>query len=153
MTDVAGNAFHRLRTRRLAEATREFMARGKSVVRCELCQLAKTACICPWRPTRASGCEFVLLMHRDEVLKPTNSGRLIADVFPAHTHAFCWSRTEPDVELLRLLNDPARLCLLVFPADDAISGERSRSGGRKIIACSLLYCSMAPGNKVAVCFI
>ncbi len=117
------NAFLQLRTRRLAEATRAFLARGKSVVRCECCQLAKNACICAWRPQRRSECEFVLLMHRDEVLKPTNTGRLVADVLPAQTQAFCWSRTDPDAELLALLADPARRCVLVYPAQTAISGE------------------------------
>ncbi|ACE84400.1 DTW domain protein [Cellvibrio japonicus Ueda107] len=113
------NQYHRLRRRRLAESTREFLARGKSVARCELCQLASYACICNWRPRLASRCEFVLLMHRDEVFKPTNTGRLIADVLPGQTHVFCWSRTEPEPALLNLLADPARLCLLVFPVENA----------------------------------
>lgn len=122
----APNQFLQLRSRRLAEATREFLARGKSVIRCEDCQLASYACICQWRPTLNSRSEFVLLMHRDEVLKPTNTGRLIADVLPAHTHAFCWSRTEPDVNLLALLRDPQRRCLIVFPeeANDAAATSR-----------------------------
>lgn len=120
MSDSQYNAYHRLRQRRLAEATREFLARGKSVIRCDLCQLAKSACICAWRPQCQSNCDFVLLMHRDEVLKPTNSGRLIADVLPLQTLAFCWSRTEPDPALLQLLVDPKRLCVLVYPAQDAV---------------------------------
>jgi DTW domain-containing protein YfiP len=67
----------------------------------------------------ASQCEFVLLMHRDEVFKPTNTGRLIADVLPAQTHVFCWSRTEPNEALLALLANPDRYCVLVFPAEVA----------------------------------
>jgi DTW domain-containing protein len=109
--------FHALRAQCLAQSTTEFTARGKSVIRCETCQLAAYACICPWRPCRSSRVEFVLLMHRIEVFKPTNTGRLIADVFPAQTHPFCWSRTEPDAALLALLQDENRQCFLVFPAD------------------------------------
>lgn len=120
------NQFLSLRSRRLAEATREFLARGKSVIRCEDCQLAAYACICPWRPTLAVRCEFILLMHRDEVLKPTNTGRLIADVLPAHTHVFCWSRTEPDEALMKLLRDPQRRCLIVFPEEANEAAENSR---------------------------
>lgn len=120
------NQFLSLRSRRLAEATREFLARGKSVIRCDDCQLAAYACICQWRPTLGSRSEFILLMHRDEVLKPTNTGRLIADVLPAHTHVFCWSRTEPDEELLKLLADQQRRCLIVFPeeANEAAANAR-----------------------------
>jgi DTW domain-containing protein YfiP len=120
------NQYLRLRAQRLAESTREFLARGKSVVRCDSCQLAQFACICPWRPSLSSGCEFVLLMHRDEVFKPTNTGRLIADVLPMQTHVFCWSRTEPAEELLALLGDKKRRCVLVFPAEVAGTASTPR---------------------------
>jgi DTW domain-containing protein YfiP len=111
------NQYLRLRAQRLAESTREFQARGKSVIRCESCQLGHFACLCSWRPSFDTRCEFMLLMHRDEVFKPTNSGRLIADVFPQRTHVFCWSRLEPTPELLTLLAEPNRRCVIVFPAD------------------------------------
>lgn len=124
--DVFPNQFHRLRAIRFAEATREFNARGKSVVRCDLCQLADYACICPWRKSLESKTEFLLLMHRDEVFKPTNTGRLIADVLPHQTHVFCWSRTEPPQLLLGLLHDPERRCMIVFPAEAADSATRPR---------------------------
>ncbi|MET0357537.1 MAG: DTW domain-containing protein [Cellvibrio sp.] len=110
-------SYHYLRERCLANSTREFLARGKSVVRCEHCQLATYACICPWQPRLDSRSEFVLLFHRDEIFKPTNTGRLIADVFPAQSHAFCWSRTEPDEKLIDLLSDETRQCFIVFPLD------------------------------------
>lgn len=127
MSSEFSNQYLRLRARRLAESTREFLARGKSVARCEHCQLAKFACICPWRPELKTRCEFVLLMHRDEVFKPTNTGRLIADVLPQQTHVFCWSRTEPAQELVGLLSDPSRRCVIVFPADANDAGSESRT--------------------------
>ncbi len=119
------NQFQKLRERRLLEATKEFSARGKSVRRCEVCQLADFACLCPWRPTLSSACEFILLLHRNEVFKPTNTGRLIADIFPAQTHAFCWHRTEAEEALLALLADEQRFCVLVFPTE-AAEGARVR---------------------------
>lgn len=109
------NTYHQLRQQSLARATREFNARGKSVVRCPACLLAQKVCICAWKPQGNIQCEFVLLMHNEELFKPTNTGRLIADVFPGQTHMFCWSRTEPDAELIKLLRDPKRLPLIVFP--------------------------------------
>jgi DTW domain-containing protein len=121
------NPFLVLRDKRLAEATREFLARGKSVIRCKDCSLATYACICSWRPALESRSEFILLMHRDEVLKPTNTGRLIADILPARAHAFCWSRTEPDEALLALLSDPRRRCLIVFPEEANEVAANSRS--------------------------
>ncbi len=114
---IGKNQFQLLRERCLADSTKEFLARGKSVVRCESCQLAAYACICNWQPHLKSNVEFVLLLHRIEVFKPTNTGRLIADLLPASTHAFCWSRTEPEQALLDLLSDEKRQCFIVFPAD------------------------------------
>ena len=131
MSDTFINQYQRLRARRLAESTREFLARGKSVQRCEQCQLAVYACICPWCPPLRSRCEFVLLMHRDEVFKPTNTGRLLADVLPRQTHVFCWSRTQADAELLALLADPQRLCLVVYPVEAAeVAANR-----RQLVSC------------------
>ncbi len=60
---------------------------------------------------------FCLLMHGQEILKPTNTGRLIADVFTEQTYAFEWRRTEADPELLDLLADPSWFPVLVFPED------------------------------------
>lgn len=111
------NQFQLLRERCIAESTTEFSARGKSVIRCENCQLAVYACICEWQPQLNSRVEFVLLLHRIEIFKPTNTGRLIADLMPAKTHAFCWSRTAPEQVLLDLLLDENRQCFIVFPAD------------------------------------
>jgi DTW domain-containing protein len=128
MTDSsATNSFLSLRARRIAEATREFQARGKSVIRCEHCQLATYACICRWRPRLASRSEFILLMHRDEILKPTNTGRLIADVLPGQTHVFCWNRTEPDEQLQALLAEEQRRCLIVFPEEANEAAARARA--------------------------
>jgi DTW domain-containing protein len=120
------NQFQLLRERCLADSTKEFLARGKSVVRCESCQLAAYACICNWQPQLSSRLEFVLLLHRNEIFKPTNTGRLIADVLPAQTHAFCWSRTEPDQALVNLLNDEQRQCFIVFPADTPGAKNKTR---------------------------
>lgn len=127
MASEFSNQYLSLRAQRLAEATREFLARGKSVVRCEYCQLAAFACICSWRPELEAHSEFVLLMHRDEVFKPTNTGRLIADILPQQTHVFCWSRTEPAQELVDLLSDPQRRCVIVFPTDANEAGAKPRA--------------------------
>lgn len=109
-------SFHNLLEHCKAQSTREFSARGTSVVRCDHCQLGAFACICNWQPQSSSRSEFILLLHRNELFKPTNTGRLIADVFPEQTQAFCWSRTEPEQALLDVLNDQTRQCFIVYPA-------------------------------------
>ena len=60
--------------------------------------------------------DIALLMHRDEILKPTNTGRLLAEAFPEHCLAFEWSRLEPNGELIKILEDPSRQCAVIYPA-------------------------------------
>ena len=133
---VRQNGVERLRQLCLASSTRPFKARGIALRRCQHCLLAESACICRWRQQRSLDLDFVLIMHRDEVYKPTNTGRLIADVFPGHCRAFLWSRTQPDPALVALLNDPQRDCWLVFPGDrrehDEIAPDRSKTRCKRL---------------------
>ncbi len=61
-------------------------------------------------------------MHDTEPMSPSNTGWLVADVV-ADTHAFAWSRTQPDPRLLALLRDPQRQPYVVFPAE-SLAPER-----------------------------
>ena len=127
-------AYTRLREQELAKSTKPFHAKGKSVKRCPDCQMGEFACMCAWRPTAASNIDFVLLMHRKELFKPTNTGRLIVDVFPT-TRAFVWNRLQAPEDLKAMLRDPARECFVVFP------GEESAKNARKVVH------SLPPTNK------
>lgn len=120
------NRFEQLRAANLARSTRPFLARGATVHRCDKCQLARSACICAFRCELSCDLDLVLLLHHDEIFKPTNSGRLIADLLPANTYAFEWSRTEPAPALLHLLEDPARYPVLVFPGGGGRLVHRER---------------------------
>ena len=95
-----------------------------SVKRCAACLLGEAACICRWRIACTSALDVVLILHHDELFKPTNTGRLIADVLPANTFAFEWSRTEPDPALLQLLRDCSRYPVLAFPGDETSPRQR-----------------------------
>ena len=112
------NTFQQLRKQALSESTREYKARGIKVKRCSVCQLMVDYCICNEHPSLSSNVDFILLYHPDEIFKPTNTGRLIADAFPENTFAFSHSRTKPQKELLDLINDPNRECIIVFPVSD-----------------------------------
>lgn len=108
------HAVHRLHAYRKSLSTKAFGARGKKLIRCELCLLGELFCTCKHRQYLTTQVSFMLIMYNDEVLKPTNSGRLIADLIP-DTHAFLWTRTNTDQQMLALLEDPHYQPYLVFP--------------------------------------
>ncbi len=111
-------SFAELRARCLQTSTRPYRARGASVERCDACQLAQPWCICAWQVRVRVNIEFVLILHRDEVFKPTNSGRLLDDLFPGQCHAYEWSRQDPPEDLLVRLQNPARTVGILFPPRD-----------------------------------
>jgi DTW domain-containing protein YfiP len=118
------HAVSRLRTTRLARASKPFLARGgPRNARCAGCRLNPTHCMCALRPVvpdvRAGVC---LVMADIEALKPSNTGWLIADVV-ADTFAFEWARTVVDPALLALLADPQWQPYLVFPGE-FVAAER-----------------------------
>lgn len=110
------HSVHQLHKERLARSTKPFNARGGNVDRCEFCQVRKDYCICEYQPQATSKAAFLLIMFDTEVLKPSNTGKLIADVIP-DTHAYLWSRTEPNPELLALLKDESYQPFVIFPEE------------------------------------
>ncbi|MFN3581054.1 MAG: tRNA-uridine aminocarboxypropyltransferase [Pseudomonas sp.] len=118
MANTPPHAVERLRAELKASSTRPFVARGARLRRCADCMLAERACICAWRPALQARAGICLIMHPLEPLKPTNTGRLIADCL-ADTHAFVWSRTETDPALLELLADDQWQPYIVFPGEYA----------------------------------
>ncbi|MGU5142043.1 DTW domain-containing protein, partial [Escherichia coli] len=84
MTD---NAVLRLRAERLARATRPFLARGNRIHRCQRCLLPLKQCLCATLNPVAATSRFCLVMFDTEPMKPSNTGRLIADILP-DTEAF-----------------------------------------------------------------
>ncbi|WP_251977323.1 tRNA-uridine aminocarboxypropyltransferase [Salinicola avicenniae] len=97
-------------------AGREFKARGSFVERCDGCRLPVLNCLCPYRVSASSDIRVWLLTHPYEHNKPTNTGRLIADVLP-QSEIFTWYRTAPDARLLERLADRRFVPFVVFPDD------------------------------------
>ncbi|NVK02565.1 MAG: DTW domain-containing protein [Oceanospirillaceae bacterium] len=96
-----------------------YLARGAGVLRCDVCRLPVKSCICAFREEVVADVEFVVLMHRNESYKPTNTGRLI-EASIANTRNIQWhSRLEPGAQLGALLSDPAYQPIIVFPPSDA----------------------------------
>ena len=108
------NTVNVLRKQQLALSTKEFKARGYKVKRCEQCLIPEKKCICAQRPSISSHSAFCMVMYKNEYYKPTNTGKLIADVIPDN-YAFRWDRVAPDPALIELLKNPKYAPILVFP--------------------------------------
>jgi len=94
-----------------------FAARGSRVNRCSGCLMAQDFCICDLRPENVPcRAQIWLLMHPEEIYKPTNTGRLLADCLP-DTQVFYWYRTEPNAQLLTLLQNDQYQPFIIFPDD------------------------------------
>lgn len=130
LTMTLHNSVTRLRQQELAQSRRAFLARGGRVERCNDCLLSQQRCICHARPAAAGHVAVCLLYYKGEVFKPSNSGRLVADVL-ADNHAFLWSRTEPAAELLALLEHPGYAPVVVFPNEYA-APERCLDSATKL---------------------
>src|SRR5699024_881777 len=102
LSTMSQNAVYHLRQQRLALSTKPFKARGCRVKCCQYCLLPVTQCICEESVSAQAKSQFCLIMFDGEVFKPSNTGKLIADVLP-DTQAYQWSRTDPDNPLLDAL--------------------------------------------------
>nr|WP_259696005.1 tRNA-uridine aminocarboxypropyltransferase [Pseudomonas brassicacearum] len=112
----APNAVARLRDQRIDEGIKPIQARGWRAPRCGACRVIESHCLCAWRPSVETRSGICLIMTNKEVFKPSNTGWLIADVV-RDNHAFIWSRTDVDAQLLALLKDPQWQPYLVFPGE------------------------------------
>jgi DTW domain-containing protein YfiP len=120
--NILNNSVLALRKQQLATSKKEFKARGAKLVRCDHCLIDINECICAGIQIAQCGLAVCMLMYHNESFKPSNTGRLIADVIPEN-FAFRWDRTEPDEAFLNLINDPQYQPIIVFPADN-IEPER-----------------------------
>lgn len=129
------HAVHRLHQFRKSLSTTTYKARGQRVIRCSLCQLAQKFCICSISPKEGmvrSKAGFLLLMYDTEVLKPSNTGKLIADLIP-DTYAFLWSRTTKNDELQAVLDDEQWQPYVVFPQEYA---QENRQVETQAVSCA-----------------
>jgi DTW domain-containing protein YfiP len=145
------HALHKLYAQRLSQSTRPFLARGGRITRCKNCMLLPYLCICPFKKTTSTNSAFLLLMYDDEILKPSNTGRLIADLVP-DTFAYIWSRTEHNREMLSLLEDPKWQPIVIFPAEysepDRLINKSSYPVAGKKVLFILLDGSWAQAKKM-----
>ncbi|HSO40373.1 MAG TPA: DTW domain-containing protein, partial [Labilithrix sp.] len=56
--------------------------RNNAASRCWRCRMHSSLCVCALIPKLATRTRLVLVMHRAEDRKPTNTGRLAAEAMP-----------------------------------------------------------------------
>ena len=88
--------------------------------RCDRCRLPHELCLCAEIASVSTSTELLLLLHRDEERKPTNTGQLAARVLSNSRVVVTGDLQRP---LPQPLLDPSRRTLLLFPADDAVGLE------------------------------
>ena len=81
------------------------------------CRLPHALCLCAEIAPLSTSTSLLLLLHRDEERKPTNTGQLAARVLQNSRVVVTGDLQRP---LPQPLLDPSRRTLLLFPADDAV---------------------------------
>lgn len=98
--------------------------RDNTAVRCPACRLHENLCICSLLPRIETRTTVVLVLHRFEARKPTNTGQLAAACLPNSKVVVRGGRAERS-ETIAI--DPATKPILLFPYEGAIPlGELTR---------------------------
>jgi DTW domain-containing protein len=90
--------------------------RDNAANRCVRCRLHQSLCVCALIPRLETRTRLLLIIHRFEDRKPTNTGRLAAECLPNSEVLVRGHRAAPSVPLTF---DPATRPLLLFPDPDA----------------------------------
>ena len=74
---------------------------------------------------------LILLTHSRELLRKSNTGRVVLKVLPDYSEMIVWNRTQPDSKLCELLALPETA--LVYPASQLPSGGKTSSESKSIV--------------------
>lgn len=81
-------------------------------------------CICHRIPSTESQTHVVLLTHENELLRDTNTGKLLQQSLE-QCESFVWQRKTPPVELMTLLEDETRQPFLLFPSEESMECQQA----------------------------
>ena len=98
-------------------------------LRCPRCRMHETLCFCALIPSVETRTRLVLVIHRYEDRKPTNTGRLATECLPNSEVVVRGHESQPS-EALTI--PPDRQPLLLFPAEDAVPIERFATSARPV---------------------
>jgi DTW domain-containing protein YfiP len=94
--------------------------RNNAASRCERCRMHSSLCVCALIPTLQTRTRLLLVIHRAEDRKPTNTGRLAACAMP-NSEIIIRGRAEERADSIVL--DPRARPLFLFPHEDAVPLE------------------------------
>jgi DTW domain-containing protein YfiP len=101
--------------------------RNNPTARCERCRVHLSLCFCSELPTLPTETRLVLLIHRIEARKSTNTGRLAASCLP---NSEVVVRGHENAPTPPFAPEAGRRTLLLFPHEDATPIDRvPREGG------------------------
>ncbi|MCU1277180.1 MAG: domain containing protein [bacterium] len=106
------------------------MSRRDNVeARCRECRMHETLCVCSIVPRIETRTRLVLVIHRDEARKPTNSGQLATRCLP---NSEVYVRGLPHQPPPRFTSDPQTQPLLLYPHEQATPIAAFRDSPRPI---------------------
>lgn len=103
--------------------------RDNALFRCKRCQLHESLCMCALFPRLETRTRLVLVIHRYEDRKPTNTGRLAAECLVNSDVVVRGHEAQPSTPLAV---PPDRQPLLLFPDPDARPLESFASSERPV---------------------
>jgi DTW domain-containing protein YfiP len=90
--------------------------RANAHLRCPRCRMHGSLCVCPLIPRIATRTRLVLVIHRIEARKPSNTGRLAVECLP---NSEILVRGHTDAPTGPVATDPDRDAVFLFPHEGA----------------------------------
>jgi DTW domain-containing protein len=95
--------------------------RNNASRRCDRCRMHDSLCVCSLIPTLATRTRLMLVIHRVEVRKPTNTGKLAAHCL---VNSEIVVRGHEDRPTPPFVADPSTQPVFLFPHEDAVPLDR-----------------------------
>lgn len=103
--------------------------RANAHLRCKRCRLHESLCICALMPRIETRTRLVLVIHRYEDRKPTNTGRLAAECLVNSEVVVRGHEAQPSVPISL---PPGARPILLFPHEDAVPIEQLARSTRPV---------------------
>ncbi len=103
--------------------------RDNALVRCKRCQMHDSLCVCALIPRVETRTRVVLVIHRFEHRKPTNTGRLAIECLPNSEVLVRGRRAQPRDLFVPVAGT---LPVLLFPREDAVPLSRFAESPRPV---------------------
>lgn len=85
---------------------------------CNKCGVPSINCICSEAPRLGTDAKMWILSSKKELIRPTNTARILKLANENSTEIFEWERTKPPEELIKKLQSKEYNVYLLFPTDE-----------------------------------